>query len=199
MEEADAVARVARRALVLCHFDPDSGQEMLPPGRTCVAACYECLLSYSNQSEHRFIDRWAIRDFLLDLASSSVVLSPAGRSPEEQYEWLKGLTDPKSGLEIPFLYFLYKGRYRLPDAAQNRPCEEVPAQPDFYYERPGVPGACVFVDGAGHQHPLQAERDAQVRQALEDRGYRVISIRFDQDLKEQVNQHPDIFGAGAEG
>ena len=34
------------------------------------------------------------------------------------------------------------------------------------------------------------------REALEDRGYRVIVIRFDWPLERQVGQHLDIFGLG---
>lgn len=36
---------------------------------------------------------------------------------------------------------------RLPDAAQTRPTPEVAVQPDFYYQRAGLPGVCVFIDG----------------------------------------------------
>jgi len=70
-------------------------------------------------------------------------------------------------------------------------------QPDFYYGRGSVPGACVFIDGADHDHPLKSERDERARKALEDRGYRVITIRFEQGLEEQIRQHLDIFGLGS--
>jgi hypothetical protein len=33
-----------------------------------------------------------------------------------------------------------------------------------------------------------------VREALEDRGYRVHSIRFDERLEEQVARYPETFG-----
>ena len=94
--------------------------------------------------------------------------------------------------------FLYQGGYRLPDAAQNRPCPDVPSQPDFYYEREGMPGACIFVDGSDHLDPAQQERDASARTALENRGYRVITIRFDRPREEQVALHPDVFGIGTQ-
>jgi len=41
------------------------------------------------------------------------------------------------------------------------------------------PGACLFVDGSNHLDPVRKERDTAARTALEDRGYRVITIRFD--------------------
>ena len=194
VEEPGAFAEVAREALRVCHFNPDTGEEETGHDpRTCAAACYECLLSYANQLEHRYLDRHLVRDFLLRLAQGTTTAVAAGRSREDQYHWLRGLTDPKSGLEIPFLEFLYEDGYRLPDAAQNRPCADVASQPDFYYERDGVPGACVFVDGSDHLEQAREERDTAAREALEDRGFRVITIRFDLALQEQVAQHPDIF------
>ena len=200
MEEPTAFAELARHALALCHFDPETGEDLEgDDAEDCSVACYQCLLSYSNQLEHRHIDRRVVRDFLLRLCTSTSTVIANGRSREEQFQWLRELTDPKSDLELQFLAFLYEGGYGLPDTAQNRPCEEVPAQPDFYYEREGVPGACVFVDGSDHLDPARHERDTEVRAALEDRGYRIIAIRFDRPLEEQVAQHADIFGIGSEG
>ena len=94
--------------------------------------------------------------------------------------------------------FLYRGGYKLPDVAQNRPTSEVASQPDFYYEREGVPGACIFVDGSDHVDPARQQRDTAARTALEDLGHRVITIRFDRPREEQAAQHPDIFGVGKE-
>jgi hypothetical protein len=197
MDEPDAFSDLARYALELCHFDRESGAEMeTAEAEDCTAACYQCLLSYSNQQQHRYIDRREINDFLLKLSSSTAVELAAGRDREEQYEWLKERTDPASGLEIPFLDFLLQGGYQLPDVAQNRPSSEVASQPDFYYERDGVPGACIFVDGSDHLDPAQQERDESARTALENRGYRVITIRFDRPREEQVALHPDVFGIG---
>jgi len=104
------------------------------------------------------------------------------------------MTDPASNLERQFLDFLFKQGYRLPDTAQNRPVADVPVQPDFYYERAGVPGVCVFVDGRDHDMAGQAARDQGVRDALRDRGYRVVVIRGDLPLGPQVGAHPDVFG-----
>ena len=45
------LARAARTALEIMHFDPVTGEDRSrnEPGRErCVLACYECLLSYAN-------------------------------------------------------------------------------------------------------------------------------------------------------
>ena len=196
MEPGQALAAVAREALRACHFDTETGEDtQAAHDAKCSVGCYECLLSYSNQLQHHLIDRRVVRDFLLQLAHASVQEAEATRDRDEQYRWLRTLVDPRSSLELAFLEFLYTNGYRLPDAAQSRPEADVATQPDFYYERQGVPGVCVFVDGAPHENPQQRERDLQVRKALEDRGHRVVAIRggpFD----EQVAPHRDVFGSG---
>ena len=191
--EPDALANVARQALELCHFDPETGEDSTghDPGR-CAVACYECLLTYSNQLNHRHIDRQLLPGFLRALASART--SPAdGIDREAQLQRLEGLVDPGSSLESGFLQFLYEAGIRLPDLAQNRPSREVNVQPDFYYERENLPGVCVFVDGPHHDAPEQRDEDARLRTQLQDRGFRVIVVRYDQPLADQVQRHPDVF------
>lgn len=198
LEEPLAFAQLAREALRVCHYDPETGAEEQghDPDR-CAVACYECLLSYANQPEHRLLDRRLVRDFLSKLARGSIAETRPERTRDQQYEWLRSVIDPVSGLEVRFLEFLYEHGYRLPDAAQNRPEDEIPAQPDFYYSRDRVPGVCVFVDGSEHDDPRREERDFRARSALEDRGYRVIAVRFDRPLEPQIEAHPDVFGSGS--
>jgi superfamily I DNA/RNA helicase len=71
VDDPRAFSRVAREALQLCHFDPDTGadQRRAPSSREdCEAACYDCLMSYSNQREHDLLDRQKIRELLLENA-----------------------------------------------------------------------------------------------------------------------------------
>lgn len=59
------LARVARKALEIMHYDLKEGKSdlkedrlnSLPDADRCVAGCYRCLLSYFNQMEHENIDR----------------------------------------------------------------------------------------------------------------------------------------------
>ena len=52
-------------------------------------------------------------------------------------------------------------RLRLPDHAQHTPAEAIPVQPDFYYERNGIPGVCVFLDGQHHAEQTTSRRERQ--------------------------------------
>lgn len=190
MEETNALAEVARTALEICHFEvAGSDLEDLKPD--CRAACYECLLSFANQHEALKLDRHRIQEVLVGLAQSRTEPRVKGRSRDEHLAWLRSLIDSRSELERRFLQALADGGYRLPDEAQ-KPIVEPACIPDFFYE----PNVCVFCDGAIHDEPAQAARDREVRAELVRRGYRVVVIRYDQDLEQQLAKYPEIFGGG---
>ena len=178
-------------ALRLCHdesFNDGTGAEPT----ACVSACYECLLTYSNQLEHRLIDRRLILEYLGLLATSTTELE---QEPdyEEQFQRLARLIDPNSSLEREFLNVLRDSRIRLPDNAQSRPTSKVLVQPDFYYERENRHGVCIFIDGPHHDSPKQRDADNHTRNELQDYGFRVITIHHDRPIMDQVNEHPDVF------
>ncbi len=130
----------------------------------------------------------------MKLAEGTTQKSRAGRSYEEQYHWLRQLTDTRSELERRFLDCLFQLNGRLPDYAQ-RNLADYPCCPDFYYEARAV---CVFCDGSVHDTPEQGQEDAQIRGDIEDLGYRVVVIRYDQDLGDQIRRHADVFGVNGD-
>lgn len=190
IDDPAAVGRVARRALELLHFDPDTGEDRSEGEDRCEAACYDCLMSYYNQRDHEHLDRVTVRDFLLKLATVTVAVSSGTESRADHYQRLVNLAD--SGLERGFLRYLYDGDYRLPSDAQ-RLFAQCSTRPDFIYDEQRT---VVYVDGPHHTYPDRAARDARQTEDLENLGWTVIRID-DEDWSRVVSQHPNIFGGGA--
>jgi hypothetical protein len=59
--EHGELSRIAKKALEIMHYEVtesmQSADDLANPYEGCVAACYNCLLSYYNQSDHKIIDR----------------------------------------------------------------------------------------------------------------------------------------------
>jgi hypothetical protein len=187
VEDRGSLAQVAREALRVCHFD-EAGQDLKP---ACKQACYECLLSYANQLESHLLDRHRIRDLLLALARGETVPRKGGRSGRDHLASL--INQTQSAFEREFLEHLARTGRRLPDRAQK----SIP-QPrciaDFFYE----PNVVIFCDGPPHDHPDQIRVDEALRRELLARGYRVVAIRWDREIEDQIREYPDIFGSSME-
>jgi very-short-patch-repair endonuclease len=196
VDEPDAFAEVARTALELCHFDPDTGEDRRRADRAkedCEAACYDCLLSYSNQTDHRHIDRKSIRDLLLGFLQAKVSASPTGIPRAEHLQRL--MNQAGSELERKWLRFLDTLHLNLPERAQVY-MQKFETRPDFVYDGSKT---VIYVDGPIHDYPERAERDARQRESLEDFGYTVIVFRHQDDWREIVSRFPGIFGNVQEG
>ncbi len=188
VEEPDLLAQIARTGLERCHFDPGTLADM---NADCVRACYDCVMSYTNQRDHVRLNRHLVKDFLATLAGSVMQSRTEGRTYDEHYRWLRSLTDSRSDLERRFLDRVHQTKRRLPDEAQKRLADYY-AAPDFFY----TPNVCVFCDGSVHDQPAQRAEDDRVRRELKDKGYRVVVIRYDQDLDQQIAQYADVVGEG---
>ena len=194
-DDPDAVARAARTALAIAHFDPDTGADLgHAPGATerCERACYDCLLSYGNQLDHTMIDRHRVRDLLLRLAGSATAAMAAGVDRDEQLRTLEGHCD--SELERSFLRWLAEHEHRLPDEAQVL-VTDATARPDFVY-RHADGEVAVFVDGPHHDAAGVAERDRAAEDRLVDIGWSVVRVRYDHDWAATVSRYPSVFGQG---
>ncbi|MBN2002851.1 MAG: DEAD/DEAH box helicase [Anaerolineae bacterium] len=175
VEDPAALPAVAREALALCHFDPETGADLHHAAgakEDCEAACYDCLLSYANQPDHALLDRHAIRDVLLALQNSIVRTSPTSASRADHLRRLKALCD--SDLERAWLDFLETHNLRLPDEAQPL-LESCHTRPDFRYTEAQI---AVYIDGPDHDRPDVKAKDAQITACLEDRGYTVVRFGY---------------------
>jgi G:T-mismatch repair DNA endonuclease (very short patch repair protein) len=99
-----------------------------------------------------------------------------------------------SSLEKKFVRWLDEHGHRLPDRSQVT-VSECKARPDFVYDLPNGTTA-LFVDGPVHDSPSAKERDDAATERLEDAGWFVLRVRYDDDWAAQVARHPSIFGAG---
>jgi MrfA Zn-binding domain len=116
MSGGAAFRELARQALSLIHCDPDTGDAVPHSADRCPAACYDCLLSYANQQDHRYLNRTLIVDYLRSLAHADLAEAATGLMYDEQYHWLCARIDPASSFERQFLDYLYANGIRLPRA-----------------------------------------------------------------------------------
>jgi very-short-patch-repair endonuclease len=189
--ESRALARAAHCALEVCHFDPAGADQQKADGaqEDCEAACYDCLMNYGNQPDHRLLDRHAIRDELLRLAQATVEISPGPLGRDEHVQRLQRLC--QSELERRFLRFLDRQGLELPSRAQGL-LDACHARPDFLYDDGQV---AVFVDGPVHEYPDVAARDEQAAERLEDGGWSVVRFPDDETTwADVVRRWPNVFG-----
>ncbi|TYC22951.1 protein kinase domain-containing protein [Micromonospora sp. DR5-3] len=189
--EPEALARAAAEALAICHFAPDGTDKGGPdPSRPCARGCYECLLTYGNQLNHRSINRHLVRDLLLRFAAAQAAPTGQGESRTEQLQRLTAQSD--TALEAKLITWLKQRGLRLPDEAQTFVTEAL-ARPDFVYRLPGA-NVAVFVDGPVHDHAAVAERDAEAQERLFDRGWDVVRFPHDGDWAAIAAKHANYFG-----
>ena len=193
--EAGALRRVARRALEICHFDPDTGADLKHAPRTkeeCSTACYDCLMTYANQPDHLRLNRHSIRDLLLDLAKADVRPSPSEAPRSAHLQSL--LSRCESGLEKELLLFLEARNLTLPSHGQHVPSaiDGCFTRPDFVY---GPHSTVVYVDGPHHEFPTRQARDREQSSCVEDCGWSVIRFGAKDDWEAIVRRFPSVFGS----
>ena len=191
IDDADALRRVAREALRICHFDPDNGEDLRrapASAEDCEAACYDCLMSYINQPDHPNLDRLLVRDLLLQISAGELSASPA---PAPRADHLAALRRQcGSTLESEWLALLEGNALRLPSRAQVL-LDDFRTRPDFVYDEHCV---AVYVDGPAHELADRAARDAEQQSDLEDAGWSVIRFAARDEWPAILAKHPGVFG-----
>jgi very-short-patch-repair endonuclease len=194
LDDPAAFAQVARSALELCHFDPDTGEDRRrssPAAEECEAACYDCLMHYANQPAHRILDRQTIRDALLRMSRSRTEAAPGPDTRDDHLAVLGRLAG--SDLERRWLACLDARGLRLPTHAQ-RLVDGCRTTPDFFY---ADYQAAVYIDGPPHDFPDRQKRDAELTEAMEDAGFTVIRFHHQDDWDAILTRYPHVFGKGA--
>ncbi|VVJ19635.1 Helicase [Amycolatopsis camponoti] len=204
--EPDQIRRVARRAIELMHYDPDTGADLGKADHAtepCAQACYDCLLSYSNQLDHQTLDRHVVIDLLSQLTTATLTVEDSAE-PDSR-EKLARLEEHSNGLEKQFLHFLAEGGYRLPDEAQQI-VEDYYVRPDFTFLSPDG-NVAIFVDGPIHDSAHQAIKDEAARAKLEDEaGWLVLRFHHEDERtsacgnppswQQVTTSNPTVFGTG---
>ncbi len=185
--QSKALASLARTALEICHFDPETGEDLAPEG-TCSRACDECLLDYGNQRDHEILDRQLVKPLLEQLGGVVCVPGPSEVSQEEHIQKL--LEGCDSQLEKKWLSLIAEQGYRLPTDGQYV-VPEVYAKPDFFYQKNK---AAIFIDGPPHDTPEAQEHDRNVDEELREAGYLSLRFHHQSDWNSKVREHPNIFG-----
>ena len=192
VEDPNTLPAVARLALEIAHFDPDSGKDQRRAKgarEDCEAACYDCLLSYFNQRDHRLLDRQLLPGVLGGWMRGSVRPSPTPIPRADQLTRLLNLC--QSELERRWLRLVDRLQLKLPSDGQ-RLIEGCSVRPDFLYREEG---AAIFVDGPHHDVPEQQAKDEEQRDILENRGLTVLRFHFAADWEPILRRYPTLFGA----
>ncbi len=191
LDDPGAFAQVARKALEICHYDPDTGEDRPRNARDaeqCEAACYDCLMHYANQPVHRLLDRKQIKEMLTRMSRARTETAPGGQTRAEHLQILSNLAG--SELERRWLAYLAAKNLRLPTHAQH--CVEAcRTTPDFFYA--GYQTA-IYVDGPPHGFPDRQRRDADLTEAMEDAGFTVVRFHHLADWDATIARYPHVFG-----
>ena len=172
LEDRTSFQRLAREALEICHF--------IEPKDSCAQACYQCLLSYRNQFDHPYLNRYLIHSFLQQLTDSALVHTSSEINREEHYQFLLQQTDPNSEFERVVLKAIYEQGIKLPDSAQEL-IPEANCKPDFIYKKAKI---AIFCDGSVHDSEEQQQRDRIQRENIEwNCGYQIIELNYKQDWR----------------
>lgn len=194
VSDPQAIKDVARKALELCHFDPDNREDLKHGPNAvedCEAACYDCLMSYYNQPDHRLLDRNLTKTPLYELAHGEVTISPTSLERDAHLAYLKALCE--SDLERDWLDFLSERNLLLPDMAQKI-IEACNTRCDFYYSDRSV---AIYIDGPHHDGPGATAHDNETADCLVmDLGLTVLRFRYDnRETWEQIcANHAYVFG-----
>ncbi|MYN68493.1 MAG: DEAD/DEAH box helicase [Acidobacteria bacterium] len=186
-EDPAVVPALARQALEICHYAPGTLEDLAVD--RCGKACYECLLDYGNQPDHRHLDRALIRDLLAELSHADCKPAGGAGTRAERLVALRNRCD--SGLERQWLDMVDSLALRLPSDAQYG-IPQYRTRPDFFYREAN---AAIYVDGPPHDVPDQVRADEATTRRLIEAGYIVLRFHHAADWPALFRQHADVFGA----
>lgn len=219
--ERDAIANAARFALEICHFDPETGQDLAGTvqgeGRRFAATLTGVA---DDDSEPRRAHTSGAGEDRCEKACYDCLLSygnqlehaaidrhlirdlllrlaashtvPAGSGMSRQKQIDALLRVCDTELEREWVRAAARAELALPDAAQAL-VHDLRVRPDFAYTDKRY---AIFVDGPVHERRDVGERDAAAEERLLDRGWNVIRFRHGEDWQSVFHRYTDVFGEG---
>lgn len=188
IESPKKFKQLFEEAYKVLHFDPETHKDTRPD---LPKANYEDILSYYNQTHHDSLDRFSIQDTLKKLMNCTIENTVIHGDREDHYKYLLEEYDRNSSTELPFIKFLYKNGYNLPDKAQIN-MEDYYISVDFVYNSDAGP-ILIFCDGSVHDEEVQKKQDQHKRQILRDAGFDVIEWHYTEPIEDLVKRRKDIF------
>ncbi|KKN33449.1 hypothetical protein LCGC14_0803810 [marine sediment metagenome] len=138
--------------------------------------CYNCLLRFRNQYDHKYLNRKLVIPLVKQLKSGDIskISIDQGIAPIDKIKTLKDKCD--SELEKKVLDEIVLQKLPIPDEAQKTYYEgDIPiTKADFFYS----PGTFVFVDGPPHTSDQVQIEDREKRNKLESVNFTVIELDF---------------------
>lgn len=170
MTDPTAWQAVAGRALDILHINPDGTEA----DDACLESCYECLRSFYNQWHHEKMDRTLVVPLLRAIADH-VELHVAAVSAN----WDEVIATFDSHAEELMVKALRDAGIPAPSKAHvGLPHDGPVASADLLYSGEGLHLA-VFLDGSVHDDQVVAKIDLRRRRQLQDLGFSVLEIRYD--------------------
>jgi len=192
-EDPTGMQAIARKALEICHFDPETLKNRGKHPRAkeeCSTACYDCLMSYGNQRHHMQLDRNIIKDHLAALRDARLEASGGNEGRSQRLKML--IDNAGSGLERQWLKMIEEHNLALPTHGQYR-IPECGTVPDFVYVQ-GAMNMAVYIDGPPHDYPARHMRDADQDLALMTMGWIVQRFHHEADWISLLKQFPGVYG-----
>lgn len=191
------LAKVIDEAIRTCHAAPETMEDRSDPNRpACSLACYDCLLSYTNQPDHVLLDR---REALIALNSwrgcrvdeVGAIEVIAADQIESTHDETETGSEAESELEQRFIEFLSSNSARIPARGQQM---ALGTRPDFWFPDDQL---LIYIDGPVHEYPDRAQRDVDTAASLREQGWRVARFAHHDDWAVRLDDFSLYFGVNA--
>ncbi|MGQ9455058.1 MAG: DUF1998 domain-containing protein [Armatimonadota bacterium] len=163
------IVRLVNHTLEALHYGPD-GNDLMPE---CTQACYQCLLNFNNQREHKYMNRKLVLDTLLLLKNT-----PAHAPDDSKWETLIKSIPNREGAanEKKFLQMIKEAGLPVPKKHHYPIPEDNPIAEIDYMLVAGKNIVHVLVDGSMHHNKWIKQIDQIRREAIRDAGYQIFEF-----------------------